>query len=211
MIAHLKDFDLAGGRVDVLCVLSIFSQGKCVNLDPEGDALLPAMFPGSELCADAVHLQTEIHSFAKNDFCTWCRNSEVHLPECTREETMRVWERRRVCACYLHKNRSPFVHVPQELCGVELRGMRLWFHNAHWHGDIWRAYTKIDSIFETKKYHSRDHQRKHVVSSIITDVKETVTGTIPLPALQLLVLCVLQSTVVKYHSHCALNAGAHTH
>lgn len=55
---YLKDFDLAGGRVEVLRVLSTVSQGKRVELDSEGDALLPAMFPGSELCTDAVHLQT---------------------------------------------------------------------------------------------------------------------------------------------------------
>lgn len=42
----------------VLCVLSTVSLGKRVDLDPEGDALLSAVFPGSELCADAVHLQT---------------------------------------------------------------------------------------------------------------------------------------------------------
>lgn len=53
---YLKDFDLAGCGVEVLCVLSGVSLGKRVQLDPEGDALLPAVLPGSELCADAVHL-----------------------------------------------------------------------------------------------------------------------------------------------------------
>lgn len=55
---YLKDFNLAGGRVEVLCVLSTVSLGERVELDPEGDALLSTVLPGSELCADAVHLQT---------------------------------------------------------------------------------------------------------------------------------------------------------
>lgn len=55
---YLKDFDLAGSRVEVLCVLSTVSQGERVDLDPEGDALLSTMLPGSELCADTVHLRT---------------------------------------------------------------------------------------------------------------------------------------------------------
>ena len=59
-IVYLKDFDLAGGRVEVLCVLSTVSLGERVELDPEGDALLSAVLPGSELCADAVHLQTRV-------------------------------------------------------------------------------------------------------------------------------------------------------
>lgn len=58
MRLYLKDFDLAGGRVEVLCVLSTLSLGERVKLDPEGDALLSAVLPGGELCADAVHLQT---------------------------------------------------------------------------------------------------------------------------------------------------------
>lgn len=59
MIVYLKDFDLAGGRVEVLCVISTVSLGERVDLDPEGDTFLSAVFPGSELRADAVHLQTE--------------------------------------------------------------------------------------------------------------------------------------------------------
>lgn len=55
---YLKDFDLAGGRVEVLCVLCSVPLGERVNLDPEGDALFSTVLPGSELCADAVHLQT---------------------------------------------------------------------------------------------------------------------------------------------------------
>lgn len=59
MGVYLKDFDLAGGRVEVFGVLSTLSLGERVELDPEGDALLSAVLPGGELCADAVHLQTE--------------------------------------------------------------------------------------------------------------------------------------------------------
>ncbi|KAF3833838.1 hypothetical protein F7725_025042 [Dissostichus mawsoni] len=54
---YLKDFDLAGGRVEVLYVLSPLSLGERVKLDPEGDAFLSPVLSGSELCADAVHLQ----------------------------------------------------------------------------------------------------------------------------------------------------------
>lgn len=36
-----------------------------------------------------------------------------------------------VCMCYLHKNRSSFVHVPQELCRIKLGGVSLRLHNAH--------------------------------------------------------------------------------
>lgn len=61
MSVYLKDFDLAGGRVEVLSVLSTVSLGERVELDPEGDALLAAVLPRSELCADAVHLQTAGH------------------------------------------------------------------------------------------------------------------------------------------------------
>lgn len=43
--------------MEVLRVLSSVSQGEGVNLDPEGNALLSAVLPGSELSADAVHLE----------------------------------------------------------------------------------------------------------------------------------------------------------
>lgn len=55
---YLKDFDLAGGRVQVLAVLAAVPLGEGVDLDPEGDALLAAVLPGGELGADAVHLRT---------------------------------------------------------------------------------------------------------------------------------------------------------
>lgn len=55
--AYLKDFDLAGGRVQVIAVLAAVPLGEGVDLDPEGDALLATVLPGGELCADAVHLQ----------------------------------------------------------------------------------------------------------------------------------------------------------
>lgn len=45
---------------------------------------------------------------------------------------------------------------------------------------------------------------------LFTDVKETVARTIPLPALQLLVLCVLQPAVMEHHTHYALHTHTHT-
>lgn len=53
--------------MEVLCVLSSVSLDKGVNLDPERDALLSAVLPGSELCADAVHLKmsAEVMGFQK--------------------------------------------------------------------------------------------------------------------------------------------------
>lgn len=112
----LKDFDLAGGRVEVLCVLSRVSQGEGVDLDPEGDALLPAVLPGSELCADAVHLKADDRALGSERalYCFMCTSST-----------------KRACVGYLHENRSSFLHVPQELRCVELGGMSLWLHNAH--------------------------------------------------------------------------------
>lgn len=45
--------------MEVLRVLCSVPLDECVNLDPEGDTLLSTVLPGSELCADAVHLQTD--------------------------------------------------------------------------------------------------------------------------------------------------------
>lgn len=50
-----------------------------------------------------------------------------------------------------------------------------------------------------------------IVPCPLTDVKETVTGTIPLPALQLLVLCILQPAVMENHPDCALPKYTYTH
>lgn len=56
--------------MEVLCVLPSVSQGEGVNLDPEGDALLSTVLPGSELCADAVHLKMSVEAagFQKRQF-----------------------------------------------------------------------------------------------------------------------------------------------
>lgn len=43
--------------MDVLDVFAVFVGGKSVHLDSEGHALLPAMFSGGELSADAVDLE----------------------------------------------------------------------------------------------------------------------------------------------------------
>lgn len=77
----LKDFDLAGGRVEVLRVLSSVSLGEGVNLDPEGDALLSTVLPGSELCADAVHLKmsAEATGFQKRQFRQQTRREKQEL------------------------------------------------------------------------------------------------------------------------------------
>lgn len=47
--------------MEVLRVLPSVSQGEGVNLDPEGNALLSPVLPGSELSADAVHLEQFRH------------------------------------------------------------------------------------------------------------------------------------------------------
>lgn len=59
MWRHLKDFDLAAGRVQVLSIFSTFILFKGVNLDPEWNSFLSAMFPWGELCTDAMNLQRE--------------------------------------------------------------------------------------------------------------------------------------------------------
>lgn len=114
--------------MEVLRVLSAVSLGERVDLDPEGDALLPAVLSGSELCADAVHLQTGAQAFYE------CAAFKVATPTGGTKRRLCV----SVCVCvrYLHKHRGSFLHVPQELCGVELRGVSLGLHDAHRHGDI---------------------------------------------------------------------------
>lgn len=55
--------------MEVFCVLPSVSLGEGVNLDPEWDALLSAVLPGSELCADAVHLKVSAEAIGvfRND------------------------------------------------------------------------------------------------------------------------------------------------
>lgn len=54
---RLEDFDLAAGRVQVLCVLSVPVLLEGIDLHSERHPLLPAMLPHGELSADAVHLK----------------------------------------------------------------------------------------------------------------------------------------------------------
>ena len=54
---HLEDFDLTGGRVEVLCVLFTLICFKCVDLDAERHTLLSSMLAHGEFCADAVYLK----------------------------------------------------------------------------------------------------------------------------------------------------------
>lgn len=81
---YLKDFDLAGGRVEVLCVLSTVSLGERVELDPEGNALLSTVLSGSELRADAVHLQADKSTSVINT-CVRCGNSVARPADGTKE------------------------------------------------------------------------------------------------------------------------------
>lgn len=55
--SHLKDFDLAGGGVEVLRVLLILVLFERVDLDAERHALFSSMFSHGEFCANAVYLQ----------------------------------------------------------------------------------------------------------------------------------------------------------
>lgn len=55
--SNLEHFDLAGGRVQVLCVLSTLVLFKRVDLDAEGNAFLPSVLTHGEFCADAVNLK----------------------------------------------------------------------------------------------------------------------------------------------------------
>jgi len=54
--SYLEDFDLAGGRVEMLCVLSILILFKRVYLDAERDAFLSPVLAHGELCAYAMNL-----------------------------------------------------------------------------------------------------------------------------------------------------------
>lgn len=133
---HLEDFNLAGGRVEVLRVVSAVSEGERVDLDPEGDALLSAVLPGSELRANAVHLQTAGRHDEVKTCLMWKFSST--LSRWLKERCMYVCvslcglnECQRMSECYLHKHRSSFVQVPQKLCSIQLGGVSLWLHNAH--------------------------------------------------------------------------------
>lgn len=57
---HLEDFDLAGGRVEVFCVLFILVLFKRVDLDAKGNALFSSMLAHGEFCADAMYLKNEM-------------------------------------------------------------------------------------------------------------------------------------------------------
>lgn len=56
---HLEDFDLAGGRVEVFCVLFTLILFKRVDLDAERHTLFSSMLSHGEFCADAVYLKIE--------------------------------------------------------------------------------------------------------------------------------------------------------
>lgn len=57
--------------MEVFCVLSSVSLEEGVNLDPEGHALLSAVLPGSELCADAVHLKVSAEATGVSETTVW--------------------------------------------------------------------------------------------------------------------------------------------
>lgn len=56
IFSNLENFDLAGCRVEMLCVLSILVLFKRVDLDAERDAFLSSVLAHGELCAYAVNL-----------------------------------------------------------------------------------------------------------------------------------------------------------
>lgn len=56
---HLEDFDLAGGRVEVFCVLFTLVLFERVDLDAERHALFSAVLSHCEFCADAVYLNSK--------------------------------------------------------------------------------------------------------------------------------------------------------
>lgn len=55
--SYLKDFDLAGGWVEMLCVLSTLVLFECVDLDAKRNTLFPSVLAHSKFCADAVNLK----------------------------------------------------------------------------------------------------------------------------------------------------------
>ena len=54
--SHLKNFDLAGGRVDVLSVLDALVLLESVDLDTKRHAFFSSMLAHGEFSADAVNL-----------------------------------------------------------------------------------------------------------------------------------------------------------
>ena len=56
VFSHLKNFDLAGGRVDVLSVLDALVLLESVDLDTKRHAFFSSMLAHGEFSADAVNL-----------------------------------------------------------------------------------------------------------------------------------------------------------
>lgn len=92
--------------MDVLHVLPVFVGGEGVHLDAERHAFLPAVLPGGELGADAVHLSQRI--------------GQPGIAACG--FMVRPAEGRGLFH-YLDEYGSVFGRVPEELDGVEVQGV----------------------------------------------------------------------------------------
>lgn len=77
----------------------------------------------------------------------------------------------------------------------------------HKHAVNRRKVLPIKFLFKLKM--EREINGHICVRILVTDVEEAVAWTIPLPALQLLVLRVLQPAVMEHHSHNALQTDTH--
>lgn len=62
---RLKNLDLAAGWVQMFCVFSTLILLKCINLNSERNAFLPAMLPRGEFCANTMYLNVSRHSFGR--------------------------------------------------------------------------------------------------------------------------------------------------
>lgn len=99
----------------MLQVLPVVVGGEGVHLDPKGDPLLPAMLPGGELGADAVHLRRRVKSENTTTAPTF---SEVEPCQ------------------YLDEGRGVLLRIPEELDGVEVQRVCVRLQNPHRERDV---------------------------------------------------------------------------
>lgn len=60
-IRYLKNFDLAAGWMQMICIFSVFSLLKSVNLNPKRNSFFSSMFTGCKFSTDAMDLKNTQH------------------------------------------------------------------------------------------------------------------------------------------------------
>lgn len=206
-VSYLEDFDLAAGRMDMLHVFPVFIGGKRVHLDTEGHPFLATMLPGGELGADAVNLRRWGERWQK---CVACVVFTTPQPLNPHNKHL-TWVDH-----YLDEDRRILDWIPEKLNSVEVQRVWTGLQYPHWQRNICK---EVHHLLLCQK-----HFRLWQISSFIvrftdksppcsetelwvcqlTYIQDSVSGPVPPPTLHLLVLHILQSAFMKYHSHNAL-------